>query len=83
MPQKFPVRGTNIPSPFLHTLYDEMNMKKVNVKFCTAKTVKPDYRDRMTAQEANCDGIITSSTPTLKVTGETVIDGKKYITLTV
>ena len=58
-------------------------MKKVNTKFCTAKNAKPDYRDRMTAQEANCDGIITSSTPTLKVTGEVVIDGKRYITLTV
>ena len=60
-----------------------MNMKKVNTKFCTAKNAKPDYRDRMTAQEANCDGIFTASVPTLKVTGETVIDGKKYITLTV
>ena len=60
-----------------------MNMKKVNVKYCTSKTVKPDYRDRMTAQEANCDGVITSSVPTMKVTGEVVIDGKRYITLTV
>ena len=60
-----------------------MNMKKVNTKFCTAKNAKPDYRDRMTAQEANYDGIFTASVPTLKVTGETVIDGKKYITLTV
>ena len=60
-----------------------MNMKKVNTKFCTAKNAKPDYRSRMTAQEANCDGIFTASVPTLKVTGETVIDGKKYITLTV
>ena len=58
-------------------------MKKVNTKYCTAKNAKPDYRDRMTAQEANCDGIITSSAPTLKVTGEVVIDGKKYMTLTV
>ena len=58
-------------------------MKKVNVKYCTSKTVKPNYRDRVSAQEANCDGIFTASAPTLKVTGETVIDGKKYITLTV
>ena len=58
-------------------------MKKVNTKFCTAKTVKPDYRDRMTDQEANCDGIVTSSVPIMKVTGEVVIDGKKYMTLTV
>ena len=58
-------------------------MKKVNTKYCTAKNAKPDYRDRMTAQEANYDGIFTSSVPTLKVTGETVIDGKRYITLTV
>ncbi len=60
-----------------------MNMKKVNVKYCTVKGTKPNYRDRVTAQEANCDGIFTSSEPTLKVTGETVIDGKKYSTLTV
>ena len=58
-------------------------MKKVNVKYCTAKGIKPNYRDRVSAQEANCDGIFTSSAPTLKVTGEVVIDGKKYMTLTV
>ena len=60
-----------------------MNMNKVNTKYCTAKTVKPDYRSRMTAQEANCDGIFTTSVPTLRGTGEVVIDGKRYITLTV
>ena len=58
-------------------------MNKVNTKYCTSKTVKPDYQKRMTAQEANCDGIFTTSVPTMKVTGETVIDGKRYITLTV
>ena len=64
-----------------HTQWNIMN--KVNTKYCTGKTVKPDYQKRMTAQEANCDGIITTSEPTMKVTGETVIDGKRYITLTV
>jgi len=58
-------------------------MNKVNTKYCTGKTVKPDYQKRMTAQEANCDGIITTSEPTMKVTGETVIDGKRYRTLTI
>jgi len=64
-----------------HTQWKIMN--KVNMKYCTSKTVKPDYQKRMTAQEANCDGIFTTSVPTMKVTGETVIDGKRYITLTV
>ena len=64
-----------------HTQWNIMN--KVNTKYCTSKTVKPDYQKRMTAQEANCDGIFTTSVPTMKVTGETVIDGKRYITLTV
>ena len=65
-----------------HT-HNGMNMNKVNTKYCTGKTTKPDYRGRMTSQEANCDGIVTTSAPTMKVTGETVIDGKRYITLTV
>ena len=63
--------------------HNGMNMNKVNTKYCTGKGTKPDYRSRMTAQEANCDGIFTTSVPTLKVTGEVVIDGKKYKTLTV
>ena len=63
--------------------HNGMNMNKVNTKYCTSKTIKPDYRNRMTAQEAACDGERVTSAPTLKVTGETVIDGKKYITLTV
>ena len=60
-----------------------MNMNKLNTKYCRGRNVKPNYRDRVTAQEANCDGIVTTSAPTMKVTGETVIDGKRYITLTV
>jgi len=63
--------------------HNGMIMNKENTKYCTSKTVKPDYQKRMTAQEANCDGIFTTSVPTMKVTGETVIDGKRYITLTV
>ncbi len=58
-------------------------MNKVNTKYCTSRGVKPNYRDRVTPQEANCDGIVTTTAPTLRVTGEVVIDGKKYITLTV
>ena len=69
-----------ISTPISH---NERSMNKVNTKYCTGKGTKPDYSSRMTPQEANCDGIITSSVPTLKVTGEVVIDGKKYKTLTV
>ena len=69
-----------ISTPISH---NERSMNKVNTKYCTGKGTKPDYRSKMTPQEANCDGIFTTSVPTLKVTGEVVIDGKKYKTLTV
>ena len=58
-------------------------MNKLNTKYCRGRGVKPNYRDRVTDQEANYDGKVTCTAPTLKVTGEVVIDGKKYITLTV
>ena len=58
-------------------------MNKLNTKYCRGRSSKPNYRDRVTDQEANCDGIMTTTAPTLKVTGEVVLDGKKYITLTV
>ena len=70
-------------SPLSNHTHNGMNMNKVNTKYCRGRTVKPNYRDRVTAQEANYDGMVSASVPTLKVTGETVIDGKKYITLTV
>ena len=58
-------------------------MKKVNTKYCTGRGTKKNYRDRVYSQEANCDGTITTSVPTMKITGEVVIDGKRYMTLTV
>ena len=58
-------------------------MNKVNTKYCTSRSTKKNYRDRVYSQEAACDGGVITTAPTLRVTGETVIDGKKYLTLTV
>ena len=58
-------------------------MNKVNTKYCTSRSTKKNYRDRMYSQEAACDGTVTTTTPTMKVTGRVVIDGKEYLTLTV
>ena len=60
-----------------------MNMNKVNTKYCTSKSVRKNYRDRVYSQEAACDGGVVTTAPTMKVTGRVVIDGKEYLTLTV
>ena len=58
-------------------------MNKLNTKYCRCRSAKPKYRDRVTDQEANYEGKVTCTAPTLKVTGRVVIDGKEYLTLTV
>ena len=55
----------------------------MNTKYCTSKSTKKNYHDKVYSQEANCDGLITTTAPTMKVTGKVVIDGKEYLTLTV
>ena len=58
-------------------------MNKLNTKYCRGRSSKPNYRDRVTPQEAACDGGVVTTAPTMKVTGRVVIDGKEYLTLTV
>ena len=58
-------------------------MNKLNTKYCRGRSSKPNYRDRVTDQEANYDRKVTAVAPTMKVTGRVGIDGKEYLTLTV
>ena len=62
-----------------------MNMKKVNTKTVKVKE-RRDFSKGGTPQERHMENVergYTSSVTTMRVTGEVVIDGKKYITLTV
>jgi len=62
-----------------------MNMKKVNTKTVKVKE-RRDFSKGGTPQERHMENVergYTSSVTTMRVTGETVIDGKRYITLTV
>ena len=56
-----------------------MNMKQKDMK--RTKTIV-DYGSKMTMQELGCDGLVANTEPMMRVTGTTVIDGKKYKTLT-
>ena len=53
-------------------------MKQKDMK--RTKTVV-DYGSKMTMQELVCDGLVANTEPMMRVTGTTVIDGKKYKTL--
>ena len=56
-----------------------MNMKQKDMR--RTKTIV-DYGSKMTMQELVCDGLVANTEPMMRVTGTTVIDGKKYKTLT-
>ena len=54
-------------------------MKQKDMK--RTKTIV-DYGSKMTMQELVCDGLVANTEAMMRVTGTTVIDGKKYKTLT-
>ena len=54
-------------------------MKQKDMK--RTKTIV-NHGNKMTMQELVCDGLVANTEPMMRVTGTTVIDGKKYKTLT-
>jgi len=54
-------------------------MKQKDMK--RVKTIV-NHGNKMTMQELVCDGVVANTEPMMRVTGNTVIDGKKYKTLT-